>query len=248
MVTAREHYDAVLAPHYSRMFGDFEAQVAEQGALLARLGIDTPRDSGMAVDLGCGPGFQSIALARCGFRVLAIDFCDRLLGELRERARGLRVEAVAGDIRDVASLVPPGVEVTVCMGDTLSHLECEEDVQRVFDGVAARVVDGGRLALTFRDLGGELHGLDRMLPVCAFDDLTVTCVLEYEPATVKVHDLVWARRPDGWRFQKSVYRKLRLGVETVTARLARSGFVVERHDAPGGMVALVGLKLASRDG
>ena len=34
MASVREHYDEVLSPHYSRMFGDFEAKVAEQQALL----------------------------------------------------------------------------------------------------------------------------------------------------------------------------------------------------------------------
>ena len=33
MTTVREHYDALLAEHYSRMFGDFETKAAEQRAL-----------------------------------------------------------------------------------------------------------------------------------------------------------------------------------------------------------------------
>src|SRR2546427_7717413 len=38
MVTVREHYDEVLSPYYSRMFGDFETKVGEQQTLLERLG------------------------------------------------------------------------------------------------------------------------------------------------------------------------------------------------------------------
>src|SRR5882724_13465153 len=89
MATVREHYDEVLSQHYSRMFGDFEAKVAEQQALLERLGLRVRQPDSMAVDLGCGPGFQSIALASLGFRVLAIDFSRRLLDEFSERTRGL---------------------------------------------------------------------------------------------------------------------------------------------------------------
>jgi len=123
MTTVREHYDALLAEHYSRMFGDFETKVAEQRALLERLGVTASSPGALAVDLGCGPGFQSIALARLGYRVLAVDFSQRLLDELIGRTRGVAVEAIAGDIRDVARLVPEGVELAVCMGDTLAHLE-----------------------------------------------------------------------------------------------------------------------------
>ncbi len=246
MGTVRDHYDAVLSEHYSRMFGDFEAKVAEQRALLERLGVTASPAAGVAVDLGCGSGFQSVALARLGFRVLAIDFSQRLLAELNDRVRGLTVEAIAGDIRDVARLVPAGVNLAVCMGDTLSHLERETDLERVIRGVAGRLVAGGRFVLTFRDLSGELRDLDRVIPVCAWDDLVITCFLEYEPSTVKVHDLIWVRHPEGWRFRTGVYRKLRLAPERVTARLATAGFTVERHEAPAGMVALVGVLAGSR--
>lgn len=245
MSTVRDHYDALLAEHYSRMFGDFETKVAEQRALLERLGVTAPPRGGRAVDLGCGTGFQSIALARLGFRVLAIDFSQRLLAELTDRTQGLAVEAIAADIRDVAHVVPAGVELAVCMGDTLSHLEREADLDRVFQGVAGRLVVGGRIVLSFRDLSGELRDLDRAIPVGAWDDLVMTCFLEYEATTVKVHDLIWVRQPDGWRLRKGMYHKLRLAPARVAARLRDAGFAVERHDAPGGMVVLVGV-LGSR--
>jgi SAM-dependent methyltransferase len=232
--SVQDHYDRVLAEHYSRMFGDFDAKVAEQQALLQRLGI-AAAPGALAVDLGCGSGFQSVALARLGFRVLAVDQSARLLAELRERTRGLPVEALAADLRDVATLAPAGVDVAVCMGDTLSHLERTADV-------ASRLRPGGRLALTFRDLSGELRDLDRAIPVHASDDLIATCFLEYEPAAVTVHDLIWVRRADGWSFRKGAYRKLRLAAVDVATRLASAGFAVERHQAPAGMVALVGVR------
>jgi SAM-dependent methyltransferase len=241
MATARHHYDTLLAPHYSRLFGEFDAKVSEQRALLERLGVTARPSAGLAVDLGCGSGFQTVALARLGFRVLAIDLSRRLLAELTRRARGLPVEAIAGDIRELARLVPARIDVAVCMGDTLSHLEREPDLARLFEAAAGRLVPGGRLVLTFRDLSGERRGLDRIVPLHASDDLVAACFLEYEPSTVMVHDLVWSRGPEGWRFAKGAYRKLRLAPRVVAARLGAAGFVVERHQAPAGMVALVGV-------
>src|SRR5262245_61447958 len=88
--SVHDHYECLLAEHYTRMFGDFGTKVAEQQALLEKLGIGR-LEGGQAVDLGCGSGFQSIALARLGFRVVAIDFSARLLQELREHARGLPI-------------------------------------------------------------------------------------------------------------------------------------------------------------
>ena len=238
----RAHYDELLASHYSRLFGDFEAKVAEQRALLERLGVAAGAGA-LAVDLGCGSGFQSLALARLGFRVRAVDLSPRLLAELTGRAAGMPVETIAGDLRDAAGLVPPGAAIVVCMGDTLSHLPREADLDDVFGGLAGRLAAGGRVILTFRDLSKEARDLDRFIPVCALDDLVVTCFLEYEPQTVKVHDLVWTRQAGRWRFQRGMYRKLRLAPSAVCARLERAGFRVGRDDAPGGLAVLVGTRV-----
>ena len=71
-------------------------------------------------------------------------------------------------------------------------------------------------------------------------------LLEYERSTVKVHDLIWVRHPDGWRFRAGVYRKLRLAAEEVAARLAAAGFTVERHEAPPGLITHVGVLAGPR--
>jgi hypothetical protein len=100
--------------------------------------------------------------------------------------------------------------------------------------------------LTFRDLSKELRDVDRVIPLYASDELVMTCFLEYEPTTVKVHDLIWIRQPDGWRFRAGAYRKLRLAPDAVTAALERAEFTVERHQAPAGMVALVAVSEGPR--
>ena len=57
-MSVRDHYESPLAEHYSRMFGDFEAKVAEQRAPLERLGVGPPHRAAIAVDLSCGSGLQ----------------------------------------------------------------------------------------------------------------------------------------------------------------------------------------------
>jgi predicted RNA binding protein YcfA (HicA-like mRNA interferase family) len=74
----------------------------------------------------------------------------------------------------------------------------------------------------------------------------MVCFPEYETLMVKVHDLIRVREPDGWQFRKGVYRKLRLAAAVVVDRLENAGFAVARHEAPAGMVALVGTLIGSR--
>jgi SAM-dependent methyltransferase len=239
MATVVEHYERLLADHYTRMFGDFAAKVAEQRALLARLGA-APAGSGRAADLGCGSGFQAIALAELGFRVRAVDLSAKLLAELDGRKGDLPIETVRGDIRDAADLMPPETEIVVCMGDTLTHLGSKGDVERMLGGCARRLSPGGRLVLTFRDLTVELEGLDRFLPLQSSGDLIMTCFLEYEPEAVKVHDLVHTRAEGGgWILSKSFYRKLRLSPDWVAERLAGAGLAVTHREAARGLVTMV---------
>ncbi|MGK4003372.1 class I SAM-dependent methyltransferase [Sorangium sp. So ce1036] len=240
MPTVADHYDRLLAAHYSRMFGDHDAKVAEQRALLERLGL-RPEGSAEALDLGCGSGFQSIALAQLGFKVRAVDLSDKLLGELAARRGQLPIDVVQGDLLDALERPGPPAELAVCMGDTLPHLGSKADVERMFAGCRRRLAPGGRLALTFRDLTRELEGVDRFIPVHDSADVIMTCFLEYEPETVKVHDLVHTRSPqDGrWTLSASFYRKLRLSPDWVSERLEAAGLRVCHREIARGLVTLV---------
>ncbi len=87
MATVAEHYENLLADRYSWMCGGFDARVRTNLEFFSAKGID-PRRSGIAVDLGAGSGFQSVALAQLGYKVLAADLSRKLLDEL-EKSRGI---------------------------------------------------------------------------------------------------------------------------------------------------------------
>ena len=136
MSSVEEHYENLLARHYSWMRGDYDSMVRECLAFFEEAGV-APRSGGKALDLGCGPGFQSIALAELGFAVLSVDTSGVLLEELRSRAGGRDILAVPGDIRDPGVYAAEGpFEVAVCIGDTLTHLATPREGERGKLGVA----------------------------------------------------------------------------------------------------------------
>lgn len=240
--TPAEHYEALLAEHYTWMFGmPFEAKVAEQRQLLQRLGIRTARRDARAVDLGCGPGFQSLALAGLGFSVTAVDTSARLLDELRAHAGTHPIHAVQGDLLESARHAAAGsAAVVVCMGDTLTHLDSRAAIARLFHDVARILEPGGAFVLTWRDLGTELHGTDRFILVNGDPDRVMTCFLEYTSEDVViVHDLIHRREADGrWTLLRSSYPKLRLPASWVVAALEGAGLALE-HQSAGRMTEVV---------
>jgi len=65
---------------------------------LATLHAGAPED--LILDVGAGTGRVSLALARAGHRVVALDYDPELLGELETRIGPLRVRTQAADARD----------------------------------------------------------------------------------------------------------------------------------------------------
>ena len=149
MASAEEHYERLLAQHYTWMRGDFEAKVREYGKVLE--GLSTDR-GGKALDLGAGSGIQTVALADLGFRVVSLDSSEALLRELRERTSGREVRTMLDDMRNAEAYAAEGpFEVAVCMGDTLSHLESFDEVSALVGDVYGVLEEGGKLILEFRD-------------------------------------------------------------------------------------------------
>jgi SAM-dependent methyltransferase len=238
MSTATEHYDQLLADHYSWMFGVTSSfKAAEQRELLLRLQI-APGE--LAVDLGAGSGFQSMALADIGFKhVLAIDTSAKLLDELKSNCGKRRVDAIQDDMLHVAQHVGAGsADVVVCMGDTLPHLPAKEQVPRLFSEVFRALRAGGQFVLSFRDLSSEVHGIDRFIPVRSTSEKIMTCFLEFGPEVVTVHDLIHIRDGDSWKLLKSSYPKLRLSSDEVRRELEVVGFQVYAQETTRGMTVL----------
>ena len=239
MASIRDHYETLLARHYTAMHGGFEPAVEREAARFEALGVAR---TGRALDLGCGSGFQSVALARRGLTVTAIDLSPTLLEELETHADGLAINTLEGDFLEAARLVGPDArpfDLVTCMGDTLPSLASHEDVARLCREMARLLAPDGVVVLTFRDLTSAREGLERFLPVRLNDDLLMTCFLEYEADAVTVNDLVHVREKDGWQFAASAYRKLRLAPAYVRAALETADLKVSDERLENGLVTLV---------
>jgi len=236
MSQVQDHYERLLAEHYTWMFGvPFEQRVAQQRQLLEPLVPGSPL--ALAVDLGCGPGFQSIALAQLGAnQVLALDSSPALLGELASRKANLPIEPVCCELPETPVGGAASAQVVVCMGDTITHLNSRADVQRLFGEVRRILAPGGVFVLTYRDLSSIPTGVDRFIAIRSDDRKIMTCFLEEESAEViRVHDLIHRRTEQGWVLQKSSYPKLRLPCDWIEDSLFAARLSPHLHAPTSGM-------------
>jgi 2-polyprenyl-3-methyl-5-hydroxy-6-metoxy-1,4-benzoquinol methylase len=223
------------------MYGGFDAALARYTEFFASRGIE-PRGSRRAIDLGAGCGFQSIPLARLGFEVTAIDLDRKLLDELRAHAGDAPITVVRADLNDFERHAQLPVELVVCMVDTLVHLSTKAEVVALLGRVSRALEPRGRFVVTYRDLSREAAELDRFIPVRSDESTILTCFLEYEPETVKVHDLVYRKRDGRWALGKGFYRKLRLPKAWIETELERAGFGPIESGEDRGFVTIVATK------
>lgn len=245
MNTAKEHYDQHLGAIYSWMAGDADAALNRNRNFFRQLALDlTPK--GLAVDLGCGSGFQSIPLAEFGFSVLAVDSCAILLSELRSDANNLTIQTIHDDLLNFSRHISEPVQLVTCMGDTLTHLNSLDAVQTLICEVYRQLLEGGMLILTFRDyVSVELRGDQRFILIRSDDTKILTCFLEYHQDVIEVHDLLHRKEGAQWTLIASSYRKLRLDKNWLVKQLTELGFAIVRNTFESGMVSIVAKKIGS---
>jgi 2-polyprenyl-3-methyl-5-hydroxy-6-metoxy-1,4-benzoquinol methylase len=242
MASVKDHYDNLLAPYYTWISGGSELKFEENRQFFQSHGI-RPALSGVAVDLGAGSGFQSIPLSQSGFKVIAIDLSHKLLQELKAHAKGLSIVTIEDNLLDFSECVPSNVELIVCMGDTLTHLQTLKEVQILLKDVCRTLEDNGQLILSFRDLTSELKNLDRFIAVRSGSKKIFTCFLEYEKNNVKVHDIIHEKSGEQWVMKKSYFRKLRISPRWIQDCLLKAGFTIEKTDINNGMITIIARNL-----
>jgi len=238
MANVAEHYEKHLARYYSWLFGGFNDTVeANRHFFIVKKLI--PGKTRIAIDLGSGPGFQSIALAQLGFSVLSFDLSQTMLDELKNNSGRLQITPIKDDLLNFASHCPESIELCICMGDTLTHLDSFEKVTSLFADVYQALGTGGKFVLVFRDLVPEIKGVDRFIPVKNDPDTLFTCFLEYEAEHVKVNDMIYTKSQDGWKLDVSCYRKLRIPMVWVRRELSELGFTICLCENNKGMITVI---------
>jgi SAM-dependent methyltransferase len=157
---------------------------AEQALHLAR-----PRGR-VALDLACGPGRCSIALARRGFTVTGVDRTRLLLDRARARARraGVSVEWVQADMRDFVR--EQAFDLALSMFTSFGYFDDKEDDLVVLHKVLASLKPGGVLLM-------ELVGKESLAGI--FQPTTMTTIPDGS-RLVQSHEIFddWTRIRNEW--------------------------------------------------
>ena len=240
-MTTKEHYDKHLGNFYSWMVGDFETKQHEFQIFLKHNGI-IPSSSKNAIDLGAGHGIQSVALAKLGFNVTAIDFSQQLIDELKVNANGLNIEILNKDIRKIKQMGNKEPELIICCGDTISHLDNKKEINNLISDIASILIVGGKILFSFRDYSTKLIGNSRFIHVKSDETKILTCILDYGKDIVRVTDLLNEKTETGWNQKVSSYNKVRIKTNEIAKLIEANGLKIQLNNVINRMTNIIALK------
>jgi SAM-dependent methyltransferase len=214
---------------------------------------DVAAGSGPTVlEIGCGSGRVTAALARMGRAVTGVDSSEAMLTRCRARLGGEpqavreRVRLVRADARRLGDDAPGPYALAIVPLNTFAHFSTPADRLAVLSGIRTRLVPGGRLAIDLdmegprrlleapgqvwlldiwdQGAAGERAAAESAVQVAHF----ASAVPAREPDAAWVTHLYDALAPDG-TLRRTVSRMLVALISRNEAEitLARAGFEVE---------------------
>ncbi|WP_421761744.1 class I SAM-dependent methyltransferase [Devosia sp.] len=184
--------------------------IAQPDLVMQGFYVETARSLGPRVlDLACGTGRFSIALAEAGLTVTGGDLSASMLDRARQSAevRGLSIDFVALDMRDF-DLSGRTFDTVMIAANSLLHLHTHAEFTGFFSSVARHLAPQGRLlfdvfvpSLKLLTLAPNDRQLVGRFPHPALGKVTLEETIVYDPVTqISQADWYWSTpdAPDFW--------------------------------------------------
>ncbi len=156
-----------------------EATAAAASAMLA--------DGARIIDLACGSGGVTVALARRGYDVVGVDRSVPMLALAQSRARGAEVDVafVESDIRGAIDVEP--ADAVLIVGDVINHLLDEADVRATFANARGLLREGGVLIVDSSTRSLFESSLWNCPPVSIGDDIVMSATFDPAAGLGRLH-------------------------------------------------------------
>ena len=160
-----DFYDQ-LAPYYHLLFTDWDAGMEREGRQLASIIRNRWPAASTVLDVSCGIGTQTLALAQNGFRVTASDLSAGAIERARLEAqkRGQSISFSVCDMLEANAHHGGGFDVVISCDNALPHLLTDEDICTALKQMRACARPEGGCLITIRDYEHEKRGRNIFKP------------------------------------------------------------------------------------
>lgn len=188
MSNAEQFYDT-LSDFYDGMIS-FDTRLEKERATMTALRERVRMQR--VLDMGCGTGVQSIALAQLGASVTGVDVSEGMLSKARAHARTLAVdvEFIRGDF--LHPLPPAEADAVLCFGNSLPHVPSFEALCEVLSHWRRLLASDGVVLLQLLNYHRILAEQQRIVNIRRHGDATIVRFYDFLPAALRFNILTIA--------------------------------------------------------
>ena len=224
-----QFYDS-MADYYHLIFEDWDASMRRQGAALAKL-LPPPEEVGLILDVACGIGTQSLALAAIGYSVEGSDISAVEIARAQREAasRGLKCSFRVDDMRTLKTASAGRYGAIIAMDNALPHLDSDDDILATFAAMRSSLRPGGKVLVSVRDYARHLQERHTCMPPVFYSDngqrRIVFQVWDWiDERRYVVHLYVTQETVDGWTVHHFAGKYRAVAPEEIVRLANQAGF------------------------
>jgi SAM-dependent methyltransferase len=155
-----------FADMYHLIFEDWNSSIERQGDQLSQLIRANWQDVSTILDVSCGIGTQTLALAQRGYKLTASDLSAKSVERAKREAeaRALNISFSVCDMRQAFAHHDTGFSVVISCDNSVPHLLSDEDILIAFRQMHSCLKPGGGCLITVRDYDKETRGKNIVKP------------------------------------------------------------------------------------
>lgn len=158
-------YDEI-SKYYDFIFPVGEAQVD----FVTKVAGEPPKS---LLDIACGTGGYSIELAKKGYAVTSVDLDYKMVDSLKNKVKStdLHIKAMQADMLELNKKLDSKYDLVFCIGNSLVHLDGEEDIEKFFRESKKLLADKGALIIQIINYDRVLEKDIKALPTIENKDI-----------------------------------------------------------------------------
>jgi SAM-dependent methyltransferase len=185
------------------------------------------------LDIACGSGRHSIALAEKSNTVTGFDTSQSMIAAARELAKrkGVSVDFLKADMLNFLEKIDVGFDLVICLGNSLALLPSFEDVTQVFEQVYTLLDSKGTFVFQVLNFEEILHSGFRFFPMKTGQTPTGQEVIFsrfFDHSSANNRSLLvltsYVKNTNGWVAHVQHQTVLHLNYKWLTKELTKAGF------------------------
>ncbi|ERJ13877.1 class I SAM-dependent methyltransferase [Haloplasma contractile] len=134
------------------------------------------------LDVACGSGGYSLALANNEYQLTAVDLDEKMINQVTTKAKhnSLKIDAFEADMLSIDEKIDETFDTIFCIGNSVAHLDTEEQMSSFFKSSYNLLSKGGSFIVQIINYDRILEKGINALPTITNNEIDLTFERKYE--------------------------------------------------------------------